>query len=76
MSGQPRLRAGNFLQVNRMADQRLTVNAVAVGDTMRISVELIKQIDRLPEHASELVKLVEVRVEADGSKTLVLERIR
>lgn len=52
------------------------IRAVVVGDSMRISVALLKQIyDSTPEHVSVLVTLTDVRVEADGSKTLVLERI-
>jgi len=48
---------------------------VVVGDEMRISVELLRQIDQEPDHCSVLVRLRDVRHEADGSKTLVLEKV-
>lgn len=47
---------------------------VHVGDRMRLSVELMQDIHERPEHVSELVELVEIRVEADGSKVLVVKR--
>jgi hypothetical protein len=47
---------------------------VEVGDRMRFSVGLLRQIYERPEHTSELVELIEVHIEADGAKLLVLKR--
>jgi hypothetical protein len=47
---------------------------VKVGDRMRFSTELLVEIYRQAGHLSETVQLVDVRVEVDGSKTLVVER--
>jgi gamma-glutamylcyclotransferase (GGCT)/AIG2-like uncharacterized protein YtfP len=55
--------------------QKLTTDKVVVGDSFRFSVELLKQIDQLPDRSTQLVRLVEVRVEADGSKTLLLNNL-
>jgi hypothetical protein len=41
-----------------------------VGDTMRISVELIRE----PNERTPLVRVREIRTEPDGSKLLVMER--
>jgi hypothetical protein len=53
----------------------ITVETLVVGDRMRISVELIRQIAEYPNFASFVVYLKEIRVEDDGTKTLVLERV-
>ena len=42
------------------------------GDLIRFSTALLRQIYEQPDHVSALVKVVEVRVESDGAKTLVL----
>lgn len=47
---------------------------VFVGDKFRISTELLKQIADMPNGTSEVVELVEVRVESDDTKTLVVKR--
>lgn len=49
--------------------------AVVVGDTMRMSVELIRQLSELPDRSSLLVRVKEIRTEADGSKTLVMDSL-
>lgn len=48
--------------------------AVVIGDRIRISVALIKQIAEEPDHASVVVVLTGIVVEDDGSKVLVLQR--
>jgi len=46
---------------------------VRVGDTMRFSVELLKQmVDDLPHVV--LVRVKEIHTEEDGAKKLILER--
>ena len=45
------------------------------GDTMRISVALIRQIDEEGDGTSPMVRVRQIRLEADGTKTLVLEKI-
>lgn len=47
---------------------------VGAGDLMRFSVALLKQIYEEPDHASVLVRLKGVHVDADGCKVLLLER--
>lgn len=49
--------------------------SVNVGDRMRISVELIRQIAEAPDFTTHTVRLREVRVEEDGTKTLVMDRL-
>jgi len=52
------------------------IDKVVVGDVIRISVALLRQIyDESPDHETELVKVAAVRTEADGSKILLLEKI-
>lgn len=46
-----------------------------VGDRLRFSTALLRQIHEGPDHESELVELVEVRIEEDGSKVLVVKRV-
>jgi Trp operon repressor len=48
---------------------------VDVGDRMRISTELLQRIHASRDHWSEIVTLVAVRVEEDGTKTLLVERL-
>lgn len=48
--------------------------AVTVGDRMRLSVALIRDYAALPDHASPVVILTEVRLEDDGTKILVMDR--
>ena len=45
-----------------------------VGDKMRFSVELIEQIREIPDQRTELVEVVEIRVEDDGTKMVTLKR--
>lgn len=52
----------------------MAVDVVDVGDVIRFSVGLLKQLYEEPDHISLLVKVIEVRVELDGSKVLVLQR--
>lgn len=49
--------------------------AVAVGDRIQISVELIRQITEEPDFTTHVVQVREVRAASDGTKVLVLERI-
>lgn len=48
---------------------------IRIGDRIRISVALIKQIYAMPDHASESVELVEVLALDDGCKELMLKRV-
>ena len=48
---------------------------IRTGDRLSISAELISDFHSQPGHRSPLVVLVEVRCEADGSKTLMLQRV-
>jgi hypothetical protein len=48
---------------------------IRVGDRMRISVALIRQIDAEIDGQSPVVEVAEVRLEHDGTKTLVMKRI-
>lgn len=51
------------------------MKSVVVGDRIRISVALIRQIAKeSPVHESLAVKLVDVQVEDDGCKVLHLQR--
>jgi hypothetical protein len=56
-----------------MSDQ--TVSELRIGDVMRISVALIKQIEE--EHGGQSPRVIvkEIRVEADGTRILVLSRL-
>jgi hypothetical protein len=51
------------------------VNEVRVGDRIRISVELIRQIQEMEAGRSELVELKEVRVSEDGTRVLYLSKV-
>jgi len=51
------------------------IDRVVVGDVIRISVALLRQIYDDPDHETEAVKLASVRTEADGTKILILEKI-
>jgi hypothetical protein len=48
---------------------------VKVGDRIRFTVALLRDLEKLPEHRSFLVEVAEVRVEDDGGKILVLHRL-
>ena len=61
-------------QISGTADVTIQ-QPVCVGDTMRFSAPLLQQIHDAEGHLSEFVKVVEVRVEEDGSKTVVVERV-
>jgi hypothetical protein len=50
-----------------------TVDRLVIGDTMRISVELIRACAALPNFSSVLVRVKEIQREADGSKTVIVE---
>jgi hypothetical protein len=50
-------------------------NSVTVGDTMRISVPLLREIHDRPLHRSALVRVVDVRIDADGHKELVVTTV-
>jgi hypothetical protein len=50
------------------------MESVNVGDTIRFSVALLKDFYDQPDHVTVVVRVREVRTEADGSKLLVLER--
>lgn len=47
---------------------------VELGDVIRFSTELLADMHAEPNHLTVLVKLVEVRREVDGSKTLILQK--
>jgi hypothetical protein len=48
---------------------------IAVGDLMRISVELIREIAEQPGATTEVVTVADIRLEPDGTKTLTLRRV-
>lgn len=45
---------------------------VTIGDRMRMSAELLQSIHAFPEHQSHVVFVHDVKLEEDGTKTLVL----
>jgi hypothetical protein len=47
---------------------------VHCGDEIRFSVALLRQMYEEPDHLSVLVTVVEIRLEPNGAKTLVLHR--
>lgn len=49
-------------------------DSLVVGDQMRFSVELIRQMAEDPDYSSILVEVVEIRDEPDGTKMLYLRR--
>ena len=49
------------------------VEAVYVGDLMKISVELIRAIAEQPNFTTHLVRLRQIRLEPDGTKVLVMD---
>lgn len=53
-----------------------TEGFVRIGDRMRISVELIRQLANDPDFTSPLVVLTEVRLAEDGTKILVLQKVQ
>ena len=48
---------------------------VQIGDRIRCSVALLRQLYEYPQHRSALVELVGVQVEEDGSKILFLNNV-
>lgn len=50
------------------------MNQINAGDLIRFSTALLNEIHNAPDHLTQIVKVAEVRTEADGSKTLYLER--
>jgi len=53
----------------------MTIETLHVGDTLRFSVELLKEMIKEPDYRSVIVRVVDIRTEADGSKLLVLDRV-
>jgi hypothetical protein len=51
-------------------------DALIVGDRMRMSVELIRDLQAHEPDRSIVVRVKEIRDEEDGAKVLVLERYR
>jgi hypothetical protein len=47
-------------------------NEVRLGDIIRIDVALIRQINELPNHCTQRIRLTQIQVEPDGTKVLVL----
>jgi len=47
---------------------------IQIGDFIRVSVALIRDIHAQPGHESLLCVITDVKVEPDGSKVLVLTR--
>ena len=54
----------------------MTTDHVKVGDQMRMSLALLEYIQAAPQHESQIVRLVEVRIEDDGTRTLIVEQVR
>jgi hypothetical protein len=50
------------------------LDRIAVGDRMRFSTELLRQIHDRPDHTTELLRVVKIGVASDGSKTVWLTR--
>lgn len=65
-------------EFNRIAGakdaERVTTESVSVGDTMRMSVELIRDIASGDDYATQLVRVKRVVVEKDGSKLMWVEK--
>ena len=49
--------------------------SVTVGDRIRFSVALIQDFARRPDHESPVLVLSEIRLDEDGTKILVLDRL-
>jgi hypothetical protein len=47
-------------------------NCLKPGDTMRFSLPLLKDIYEQPEHTSRIVEVVEIEIEPDGHKRMVV----
>jgi hypothetical protein len=47
---------------------------LTIGDRMRLSVALITELSAQPQHESQLVRVVDIKVE-DECKTLIVERV-
>lgn len=62
-------------QERSASDAPVIGNVIVVGDLMRISVQLIEQWKDEQFGVSELVKVVEIRREPDGTKTIFMERV-
>jgi hypothetical protein len=50
-----------------------TVDEIVIGDRIRMSVGLIKGINKLPDHMSKVVVVKEIRVEDDGTRILMVQ---
>jgi hypothetical protein len=48
---------------------------VSIGDKIRFSTALLKDIDAEPDHQTVLVSVKEIRVASDGSKILFMETV-
>jgi len=51
------------------------VDSIKVGDRMRFSVELIKQINEMPDRCSVLVEVISIS-EFEGEKTVLVSTVR
>lgn len=50
-------------------------DVVGVGDTMLITTELLKDIDKQPNHSTQVVSVVRIETDEDGHKKLWLEKV-
>jgi hypothetical protein len=57
-----------------MATGETSEQAVRIGERMRFSTELLRDIHDQPNHATRVVYLKEIRREDDGCVVLVVER--
>ncbi len=48
---------------------------ITKGDRIRISTELIKLFYQNPDHRSDMVQVVEIQTESDGSKTITVQNV-
>ncbi len=54
-------------QSSSMADA-----VVLIGDKIRFSVELIRDIASMPDRSTQLLRVVEIRTEEDGTKYILV----
>lgn len=48
---------------------------VKIGDRIRFSLALLQAIHDQPGHTSELVEVADIRMDPDGSKVIVMNRL-
>ncbi len=60
----------NSMSMGASHGRRIEMSEIVVGDLIRFSTELLELIDFSPDRHSQLVRIKEIRLETDGTKTL------